>query len=362
MCANACVCVCVYVAAGVCVHLCVCVCVCALTRAHARAVTKHLVLPLNVESRSVCEDNCHCGSHTKAGGWVDGWGTYPDVFSSRLQSTIATACRFIRPLSNRFACLNHPVSRPGSLLWEGLESRKGKGGGRLRVFNSALLPLELERVLHIFIKTDPVLLIPACEGKCPVDRTASFCVEGNMPLGSTALFPVEGNLALGSTALFPVEGNLALGSTALFPVEGNLALGSTALFPVEGNLALGSTALFLVEGNLALGSTALFLVEGNLALGSTALFLVEGNLALGSIALFLVEGNLALGSTASLWSGICYRAAQLLLLVLFCFVEGIFIFIFLWRGVCHQATLLLPLLWMHNDGNQILYSRLPPSA
>ena len=166
VCARACVCVCVYVASGVCVHLCVCacvcicvcvcacvcvcirgfrrvcasvcvcicvcvrVCVCALTRAHARAVTKHLVLPLNVESRSVCEDDCHCGSHTKAGGWVDGWGTYLDVFSSRLQSTIATACRFNRPLSNRFACLNHPVSRPGPPLWLARRDRnpvRGRG-------------------------------------------------------------------------------------------------------------------------------------------------------------------------------------------------------------------------------------------
>ena len=76
-------------------------------------------------------------------------------------------------------------------------------------------------------------------------------------------------------------------------------------------MSLGSTALFLVEGNMSLGRTALFLVERNLSLGSTVLFPVEGNLSLGFTALFLVEGNLSLRSTASLWSGICHRAAQL---------------------------------------------------
>ena len=83
---------------------------------------------------------------------------------------------------------------------------------------------------------------------------------------------------------------------------------------------------------MPLGSTALFLVKGNVPLGSTALFLVEGNVPLGSASLFLVEGNMPLGSTASLWSGICYRAAQLLLLFLFCCFLWSFCFVFVFCG------------------------------
>ena len=123
----ACVYICVCARARVCVCVCVRACVCARTRARARAITKHLVPSLNVESRAVCEIDCHCGSHTKVGGWVG-----------------HLACRFLHPsaINNSNCTQIHPATlQPFRLLEsprftssaalvagkEVSESRKGKG-------------------------------------------------------------------------------------------------------------------------------------------------------------------------------------------------------------------------------------------